>query len=148
MVKRSLSLLFIVLALSSLLVACGDAVIPTYANATATTLPDSFKQVTDAFGSGFSNPQVSVYKTSDSPDTVRTTLDNSFKSNGWTAASNADNSKLASYGQGAFAAGYGNGDTGAIVVGLPGSDVTRAVGFTDVQDGQTVFMIISGKAKS
>lgn len=148
MFRRSLALLFLVLALSSLLVACGDAVVPTYSNATAVALPDSFKTMSDAFSGTFNNATITTYKTTDDVNTVKTNLDSGFKNNGWSSTSNAsDDSKLTAYGAGAFVTGYQKDDSGAIVLGLPGSDTTRAVGF-DVQNGQTVYMVISGKIKS
>ena len=89
-----------------------------------------------------------LYKAADDVTKVSASLQEGFKTNGWSAGKSGDQTKTeATFGQGARVQAFSKDNNGAIVLALPGSDGARAVGF-DVKDGETIFVVINGTNKN
>lgn len=146
---RRLTMLFVFgLALSLMLVACGDeaAPVPTYTGSTSITAPDSLKsQFTGSF-QGIKNATLESFKTGDELTKVKSGFETSFKNGGWkdglSKYAKADDLKTIE-SAGMFVLAYEKGNKGAVIMGMPGT-VANAVGFTGIKDNETVYVVMSG----
>ena len=143
MLKRALTLLVVVFALSFGLVACGsDAAVPTYPGGTSTAVPPTLKTSLDSSMGSVKNGKTDAYTTSDAPDKAKSTLADKFKSNGW--EDKTSEMGLASANQmGMSAIGYQAGDKAASAVILP-AEVANLMGGSQVPAGGSMVIVISG----
>jgi hypothetical protein len=147
--KKRLPLVIVIAVLLSLaLVACGDeaASVPAYTGATSITVPDSVKSQFTASMKDIKNTSVEAYKTTDDIPKVKSGFEGNFKSAGWSDqtakyAGGTDLKPLTDAGM--FIIGYQKGNKGAVIFGVP-SALAGPVGFSGLNAGENVYMVISG----
>ncbi len=143
MYKRIVPLLAIGLLMSLMLVACGEANIPTYTGGTAVSLNDSVKSAFTT--SNVKNSKIEAFKTSDSVDKVKSGFTDSFSKDGWSnKVSEVDTLTKTLEPLKGFALAYEKNGKAAVVMGFPGS-AAPALGIEGVGASDTVYMILSGE---
>ncbi len=152
MIRRVAPLFFIIMLVSLMLVACGDeaAPVPTYTGATSIKVPDTVKTQFGSAIQGMKNASFEAYKTTDKPDAVKSSFQNSFKGGGWEDKTSsflkADDAKAIEQ-TGMFIVGYQKGNKGAVILGFPGGLVSNALGFDGIPDSESGYIVISGNDK-
>lgn len=151
MTKRLPFLLVFAVLLSLVLVACGDetAPVPAYSGGSSITVPDTVKSQFSGSVSQFNNGTVEAYKTTDDIPKVKSGFESNFKGAGWedktsTYSAGQDLSSLTAAGM--FVIGYQKGNKAAVIFGVPNA-LAAPLGFTGLNSGENVYMVISGNGK-
>ena len=150
MFRRFVCLLMLSMMLSTLLVACGDAVIPTYSGATSVTVPAAISSsFQTSAGSGVKNATVTGFASTDAPDKVKSFFVDNFKKNGWDDKSSDSsivdgNKQISASVPGANISLFQKDDKAAGVFVIPGN-FASTLGISGVADSGTLYMIFSGQ---
>ena len=145
--RKFIPLCLVALLLSLTLVACGDKpTIPTYSSGTSVTIPSAVNDQFKASLKDAKNPSLAAFKTTDDLAKVKASMQDSFKSGGWTdkiADVGGDTAVKQIEGVGGFLLGYEKDSTQVAVIGLP-SAVAGPFGFTGLNAGENVYLVING----
>jgi hypothetical protein len=118
-----------------------------YSGATAIQLPDTLKGTLLSGLSAAKNATLDGYKSSDAPATVKSSLQSSYASGGWTDATatfTGASDALTQIGPDAFFIAYTKDNKLSFVLGFSGATAS-ALGITGVDASGTVYIIGSGE---